>query len=53
MKAAKDHITDMAESGATGHTGQDGSSPFQRMERYSKLEGSSGENISYGQEDPR
>jgi len=49
MKAAKDHILDMAPSGATGHTGTDGSSPFDRMERYTKLEGSSGENISYGQ----
>jgi len=49
MKAAKDHILDMGPSGATGHTGTDGSSPFDRMERYTKLEGSSGENISYGQ----
>jgi len=48
MKAAKDHIQDMGPSGATGHTGTDGSSPFERMERYTKLEGSSGENISYG-----
>ena len=48
-KASKDHVLNMAASGATGHTGQDGSSPFQRMERYTKLEGSSGENISYGQ----
>ena len=53
MKASKDHVLNMAESGATGHTGQDGSSPFQRMERYTKLEGSSGENISYGQDTAR
>lgn len=52
-KASKDHVVNMADSGATGHTGQDGSSPFQRMERYTKLEGSSGENISYGQDDPK
>lgn len=52
-KASKDHVLNMAESGATGHTGQDGSSPFERMERYTKLEGSSGENISYGQDDPK
>ena len=52
-KASKDHINDMAASGATGHTGQDGSSPFDRMERYTKLEGSSGENLSYGQDDPK
>ena len=27
-KASKDHVVNMADSGATGHTGKDGSSPF-------------------------
>ena len=38
----------MAETGALGHTGLDGSSPFDRLAKYTKMEGSAGENISYG-----
>ena len=43
----------MAESGALGHTGLDGSSPFDRLAKYTKMEGSAGENISYGQHEAR
>lgn len=32
----------------TGHYGTDGSSPFDRMDRYGKFSGSAGENIAYG-----
>jgi uncharacterized protein YkwD len=35
--ASRDHVLNMASSGATGHTGQDGSTPFARMARYTKL----------------
>jgi uncharacterized protein YkwD len=42
----------MGPSGATGHTGLDGSSPFDRLARYTEMEATSGENISYGAEDP-
>ena len=44
MKAAKDHVEDTGPSGLTGHTGADGSSSGERMERYVTLEGMSGEN---------
>jgi uncharacterized protein YkwD len=48
-KASKDHVLDCAPTGATGHDGVDGSTFGERMDRYTKREGSSGENISYGQ----
>lgn len=52
-KCSKDHVIDTGPTGVTGHTGTDGSDPFQRLERYTKLEGTSGENISYGQTEPK
>jgi len=36
-KAAKDHVMDHAKGGETGHQGSDGSSPFDRMKRYTTL----------------
>ena len=38
----------MGASGETGHTGLDGSSPFDRLARYTEMEETSGESISYG-----
>lgn len=47
-KACRDHILDQGPSGYTGHTGNDGSTPFDRMNRYGRWKGVAGENISYG-----
>ncbi len=46
--AARDHVRDQGVRGATGHYGRDGSTPFQRMERYGKWQTIAGENIAYG-----
>ena len=46
--AARDHVRDQGHRGATGHNGRDGSTPFQRMERYGKWQTIAGENIAYG-----
>lgn len=42
----------MGPSGATGHTGLDGSSPFDRIARYTTMEVTAGENIDYGDKEP-
>lgn len=46
--AAKDHINDLGPKGGIGHTGSDGKSPFDRMNRYGKWDIYAGENIDYG-----
>ncbi|MGA2547768.1 MAG: CAP domain-containing protein [Rectinemataceae bacterium] len=51
--AAKAQAVDQGRSGATGHSGADGSSPFDRMNRYGKWLGIAGENIAYGAGDAR
>ena len=38
----------MGEEGLTGHTGKDGSTPYQRMDRYGTWNRWAAENISYG-----
>lgn len=52
-KAARDHMKEQSRSGKTGHTGDDGSSPFDRIERYGQWERTAGENIDYGSNDAR
>ncbi len=52
LQAACDaHATDMAYYGFMSHTGNDGSSPFQRMTRFGYLWSSAGENVARGQAD--
>ena len=47
-RAAKDHVRQQGPSGRTGHNGNDGSSPFSRMNRYGQWQMTAGENIDYG-----
>jgi uncharacterized protein YkwD len=51
--AARDHAADQANTGATGHTGSDGSAFSDRLSRYGKWAGAAAENISYGKDDGR
>lgn len=46
--AARDHVKDTGPRGMTGHSGSDGSKPFDRMNRHGKWLRHAGENISYG-----
>ena len=47
-RAARDHQNDQAKSGQIGHFSSDNKGPSERAERYVKLRGKSGENVSYG-----
>ena len=51
VQCSRDHVLDTGPRGITGHTGTDGSGPADRCKKYVKLEGSSGENIDYGEKD--
>lgn len=51
--AARDHVEDQGETASTGHDGSDGSSPFDRMERYGAWLKTAGENIDYGNQNAR
>ena len=46
--AARDHVTNTGPRGIVGHTGADGSSMSQRINRYGTWRGSISENCSYG-----
>lgn len=45
---AKDHVVDQGPTGTIGHSSSDGSSPFDRVNRYGKWQFYAGENIDYG-----
>lgn len=47
--SAHDHIGDLGQKGNTSHTGTNGSTPQQRMNRYGTWTGMSGECIWYGE----
>jgi uncharacterized protein YkwD len=51
--AARAQAQDQGKSGATGHSGSDGSTPFDRMNRYGKWATTAGENAAYGASDAR
>ena len=51
--AARDHANDLAKTGKTDHTGSDGSTIRDRLNRYGRWQISIGENIAYGHEDAR
>ena len=46
-RAARDHVADQ-QGGAMGHSGSDGSEPWDRMNRYGGWEDEVAENIAYG-----
>jgi uncharacterized protein YkwD len=52
-QAARDHAKDQSRTGATGHTGKDGSTASERINRYGKWDIAAGENIDYGNGSPR
>ena len=51
--AAKDHVEDTGNRGILGHVGHDGSTPFDRLERYTKAEGNCAESLNYGENSAR
>ena len=51
--SALSHVLDVGSSGARGHTGSDGSTPWKRMARFGRWSGHAAENISYGERDAR
>ncbi len=51
--SALSHVLAMGPSGGRGHTGRDGSQPWDRMARFGKWTGRAGENIDYGVRDAR
>ncbi len=51
--AARDLARDQAKTGAMGHTGSDGSTDVDRINRYGRWDICAGENIDYGHQDAR
>ena len=52
-KAARDHVEDTGPKGLLGHSGSDGSSPFDRLNRHGQWKKTAGENINYGAQQAR
>lgn len=52
-RAANDLTKDQSNSGKVGHTGGDGSNPFDRMKRYGSWEKTAAENVDYGNNSAR
>jgi uncharacterized protein YkwD len=52
-RGAKDHANEMGPAGALGHRGLRGSWPTERINRYGRWRDAVGENIYYGEGDPR
>jgi uncharacterized protein YkwD len=50
---AKDHVKDQGSSGSSQHKGNDGSQPWDRVNRYGVWQKAIGENISYGSDKAR
>jgi len=51
--AARDLVAPQGASGGFGHTGPDGSTPSERIERHGRWESVIGENVAYGQRTAR
>jgi uncharacterized protein YkwD len=51
--AARDLVAPQGASGGFGHTGPDGSTPSERIERHGQWESVIGENVAYGQQTAR
>ena len=50
--ACTDHVIDLGPKGKVDHIGTDGSTVYERMNRYGKHKGMCGENFQIGLEDP-
>lgn len=48
-RAARDHVIDLGPGGETSHTGEDGSKPQERVNRYGRWRTSVAENMAFGQ----
>ena len=46
--ACKDHVLDIGPKGIISHSGSDGSTPFQRLDRYGQWNYTAGENLEFG-----
>lgn len=51
--SAEQHVADIGPNGICGHTGSDGSQPQDRIEKYGEWEVTCGENIDFGNTDPK